>query len=91
MPASHRRVTQPSYLRREPTHIAGQLLKLIHGGTTLSPPCRTAARGGSHDAQKNFRSDGARSVTISNMQLDIDTEDLVAKNGKSASHPVSGG
>jgi hypothetical protein len=35
MPASHGRVAQPSYLRREPPHVAGQLLQLVHCGNTL--------------------------------------------------------
>jgi hypothetical protein len=30
MPLRHRRVTQPSYLGRELSHVTGQLLQLIH-------------------------------------------------------------
>ena len=51
MPASHRRVAQPSYLRREPTHIAGQLLQLVHCGNTLfsKDRCTRLANGGGGD------------------------------------------
>lgn len=37
MPARHRRVAQPSYLRREPPHVAGQLLQLVHCGNHSFP------------------------------------------------------
>jgi hypothetical protein len=36
MPLSHRRVTQPSYLGREPSHVTGQLLQLIHAENQIS-------------------------------------------------------
>jgi hypothetical protein len=40
-PASHGRVAKPSYLRREPPHVAGQLLQFIHGRNhSLSPTFR---------------------------------------------------
>jgi hypothetical protein len=36
MPATHGRVAQRSYLRREPPHVAGQLLQVIHRVKPLS-------------------------------------------------------
>ena len=36
MPPSHGRIAQPSYLGREPSHVTGQLLQLIHAETQIS-------------------------------------------------------
>jgi hypothetical protein len=49
MPTSHGRVAQPSYLGREPAHVTGQLLQLIHAENQISlelgGPGRRAATG----------------------------------------------
>jgi hypothetical protein len=43
MPRSHGRVAQPSYLGREPSHVTGQLLQLIHADNRISRCAALAA------------------------------------------------
>ena len=47
MSVTHRRVTQPPYLRRKPPHIAGQLLQLVHcNNHSFEGPLHTAFKRG---------------------------------------------
>src|SRR5215208_4806062 len=85
MSVTHRRVTQPPYLRRKPPHIAGQLLQLVHGNNhSFEGPLHTASKrgGGSRYSTNGIKYRGFPRVRRS----DLPTANATRQGSRTGKH-----